>query len=100
MYGMLIHKIDIRNLPEEFKKWLDELLARHANYEMVVSKYKITHVYVRYPDDGNWNDLKYGRVVVSNNIRYKQIVYKPAIVGDKVYINYDAKKPENNKEAT
>jgi hypothetical protein len=73
----------------ELNIFLERLKLTGCLYEMTVENGKITKIYVRRPDDGNWKKVKFGRIIGSEVVSYIQTVYLPRLVDGKFIYNYD-----------
>lgn len=73
---------------EEFSRWLTQLKELGFSYEIVIENGAVQRVYVREDDDGNWGNILFGRVFGSAHLSFKQRVYQPRIVNDKLIIDY------------
>lgn len=84
-------RININHIPVEFHAWIDELVSEGMGCEIVINNDEINHVVVKRSDDGDWSGIHFGKVIVTENIRYVQQIYKPAIVDNKFSRNVDVK---------
>lgn len=73
---------------KEFKLWLQQLKALGFTYEIVIEHGDIQRVYVREDDDGDWKHIQFGRVYGSTHLSFKQRVFHPRIVGNKLIVDY------------
>lgn len=87
----MVELISVEKRNKEFDDFLTRLRETGCSYEAVVENGNITKLYVRIPDDGNWKDLKYGRILGSKVVSYKQTIYIPRIVDGKFIYNYNGK---------
>lgn len=84
----MIEKIMASKKCDEFVLWLNQLKEVGFSYEIVIENGAIQRVYVREDDDGNWGNILFGRVFGSAHLSFKQRVYQPRIVNDKLIIDY------------
>lgn len=75
-------QIRAKDKPKEFDEWLLKLKETGYNYEVVISKGYITHIYVNSVDDGDW-DLDYARIKGSRYATLKQQIFKPVLYNGK-----------------
>lgn len=76
-------RIKVNDLPSDFTRWINELKKAKLSFEIVVDNSFISHVYVMEPDNGDWNDLFFGRIIYSAGTSVRQNVYKPIIIDGK-----------------
>ena len=81
-------KLRVSDNNREFLKWLMQLKAMGFTYEVVIENGDIQRVYVREDDNGDWSNITYGRIYGSADVSYKQRVFQPRIVEDKLIIDY------------
>lgn len=81
-------KLRVSDNNREFLKWLMQLKAMGFTYEVVIENGDIQRVYVREDDNGDWSNITYGRIYGSAHVSYKQRVFQPRIVEDKLIIDY------------
>ena len=84
----MVEKLMACNKNEEFSLWLAQLKEVGFSYEIVIENGAIQRVYVREDDDGNWGNILFGRIFGSAHLSFKQRVYQPRIVNDKLIIDY------------
>jgi len=85
---MSMLKLRVSDNNREFLKWLMQLKAMGFTYEVVIENGDIQRVYVREDDNGDWSNITYGRIYGSAHVSYKQRVFQPRIVEDKLIIDY------------
>lgn len=73
---------------KEFKLWLNQLKTLGFSFEIVIEHGHIQRVYVREDDDGNWKHIQFGRIYGSPHLSFKQRVFHPRIVSDKLIVDY------------
>ena len=88
----MIEYLTTKQHNDEFEIFLERLRETGCSYEVVVEDGKITKLYVRIPDDGNWKPLRFGRIIGSKVVSYIQTVYLPRLVDGNFIYNYDEKK--------
>jgi len=69
--------------------FLQQLKDTNCSYELGIEYGKITNLYVRVPDDGNWGKVWFGRIFGSKVISYIQTTYRPRIVDGKFIYDYN-----------
>ena len=82
------YKVPASNPSEEFLAWLERIKQFGFSYEIVIEDGFVQRVYVREDDDGDWRGIRYGRVFGTSHLSFKQRVYQPRIVKDKLIIDY------------
>ncbi len=82
-------RLPASNPGEEFLDWLERIKQFGFSYEIVIEDCFIQRVYVREDDDGDWKGIQYGRVFGTSHLSFKQRVYQPRIVNDKLIIDYN-----------
>lgn len=91
----MVRLITVVEKNEDFEKFLEQLRETGCNYEVIIEDGKVTKLYVRIPDNGDWSDMKYGRILGSKVVCYKQTIYIPRVVDGKFIYNYNGKKDES-----
>ncbi len=87
----MVELISVKKRNKEFDDFLERLIQTGCSYEAVIENGNVTKLYVRIPDNGDWKDLKYGRILGSKVVSYKQTIYIPRIVDGKFIYNYNGK---------
>lgn len=77
---------------EDFLLWLAQLRELGWTYEIVVEDGYIDKVHLRMPDDGDWSNVRFGRIIGSKVVCYKQMVYLPRLIEGKFIYNCDVQK--------
>lgn len=85
---MSAFKLRVSDNNREFLKWLRQLKEFGFTYEVVIENGDIQRVYVREDDNGDWSNITYGRIYGSAHVSYKQRVFHPRVVKDKLIIDY------------
>lgn len=80
----------------EFKLFLERLKESGFSYDAIVNDGNVIKVYARIVDDGNWKNVKFGRLLGSKMVSYIEVVYLPRIVDGKFIYNYDEKNKRFN----
>lgn len=88
----MIEFLTTKQRNEEFEIFLERLRETGCSYEIVIEDGKITKLYVRIPDDGDWKPVRFGRIIGSKVVSYIQTVYLPRLVDGNFIYNYDDKK--------
>jgi len=83
-----VKKISVTNIPEEFLTWLKDQ-KKLGQVEISISKGVINHLYVRVSDDGNWDDVQFGRIICSEDMSMKEFVRHPRLVNGTFIENYN-----------
>ena len=86
-----IEFITTKDKNRDFELFLERLRETDCSYELIIENGKITKVYVRLPDDGNWRQVRYGRILGSKMVSYIQTVYLPRLVDGNFIYNYNEK---------
>lgn len=86
-----IEKIRANKRPEKFNDWIDSLRREGYKATVVIVKGFINHVEVEEADNGNWDEIMFGRITLSDKIAIKQRVYKPILYNGIFIKNYDGK---------
>ena len=81
-------KLRVVDNNKDFCKWLEQLKALGYTYEIVIESGNIQRVYVREDDNGDWSDIIYGRIYGSTHVSFKQRVFHPRMVKNKLIIDY------------
>lgn len=84
----MVEKLMTSRKSEEFELWLKQLREFGFSYEIIIENGAIQRVYVREDDDGNWANVIFGRIFGSAHLSFKQRVYQPRLVDDKLIIDY------------
>ena len=84
-----MNKIQINNMPDSFIDWIESLIKFGYGCEIVINDGEVNHVVVKMEDNGDWSDVKFGKVILSEGVRFKQRIFKPAIVNNKFIENID-----------
>jgi len=87
----MVELISVKKRNKEFDDFLERLIQTGCSYEAVIENGNVTKLYVRIPDNGNWSDIRYGRILGSKVVSYKQTIYIPRIVDGKFIYNYNGK---------
>jgi len=87
----MVEYLTTRSNNPEFRLFLKRLKETGCSYEAVVEDGKITKLYVRVPDTGDWKSLRFGRIIGSEVVSYIQTVYLPRLVDGNFIYNYDDK---------
>ncbi len=85
----MVRPITVVEKNKDFEKFLAQLRETGCSYEVVIEDGKISKLYVRVPDNGNWSDIRYGRILGSKVVSYKQTIYIPRVVDGKFIYNYN-----------
>jgi hypothetical protein len=85
---MSVIKLRVSDNNLEFMKWLEQLKALGFTYEVVIESGDIQRVYVREDDNGDWSNISYGRIYGSAHVSFKQRVFHPRVVRNKLIIDY------------
>ena len=91
----IVAKFSIGDPPDGFLKWVQSLCDNELRFEIVVTDYKVSHVYVSEEDDGNWvalKDEKSFSIVGSSELIVRRMVYKPRVVNGKFIANFNEEK--------
>jgi len=91
----MVELISVKKRNKEFDDFLERLIQTGCSYEAVIENGNVTKLYVRIPDNGDWSDMRYGRILGSKVVSYKQTIYIPRIVDGKFIYNYNGKKDES-----
>jgi hypothetical protein len=86
---MVVVKLRVSDDNLEFKKWLEQLKGFGFTYEVVIESGDIQRVYVREDDNGDWSNIIYGRIYGSKHTSFKQRVFQPRVVNNKLIIDYN-----------
>jgi hypothetical protein len=78
----MTEKIRANKRPKEFDEWIAILKDNGYNYEIVIDRGYISHIYVNSVDDGEW-DLDFGRIKGSRYAVLKQEIFKPVLYNGK-----------------
>jgi hypothetical protein len=87
----MIEYLTTKDNNSDFNLFLKRLRETGCSYEVVVEDGKITKLYVRVPDDGNWKRVKFGRIIGSKMVSYIQTVYLPRLVDGNFIYDYNEK---------
>jgi len=85
---MSVVKLRVTDENKEFRKWLSQLKELGFTYEIVIESGNIQRVYVREDDNGDWSNIVYGRIYGSTHVSFKQRVFHPRVVKNKLIIDY------------
>jgi len=85
----MVRPITVVEKNKDFEKFLAQLRETGCSYEVVIEDGKVSKLYVRVPDNGNWSDIRYGRILGSKVVSYKQTIYIPRVVDGKFIYNYN-----------
>lgn len=88
-----IKHIRVDSLPEGFREWVDKLVEKGYEYEIIVRDGCISHIYVNEPDNGSWSDIRYGKVKGNSTVAFKQKVYVPVILNGLFVEDYHYEQP-------
>ena len=88
---MIARYIRVDEGNKEFLTFLEQLKESGFSYDAVIENGNVIKVYARMVDDGNWKQIKYGRLVGSKVVSYIEVVYKPRVVDGKFIYNYNGK---------
>lgn len=86
-----IEKLRANKRPKEFNDWIDSLRREGYKATVVIVKGLINHVEVEEADNGNWDEIMFGRITLSDKVAIKQRVYKPILYNGIFIKNYDGK---------
>ena len=90
----MVRLITVKEKNKDFEAFLAQLRESGCSYEAVIVDGKITRLYVRIPDNGDWSDISYGRILGSKMLSYIEAVYLPRVVDGKFIYNYNEQKDE------
>ena len=76
-------KLLVRKDNPDFLKWIKSLEEKKLNFEIVIEKGLVNLVYVVEPDNGDWSNLLFGRVIYSAGTTVRQKIYKPVLIDGK-----------------
>ena len=85
----MVRPITVVEKNKDFEKFLAQLRETGCSYEVVIEDGKVSKLYVRVPDNGNWSGIRYGRILGSKVVSYKQTIYIPRVVDGKFIYNYN-----------
>jgi hypothetical protein len=88
----MVRLITVIEKNKEFEEFLTRLRETNCSYEIVIEDGKVSKLYVRIPDNGDWSDLRYGRIFGSKMVSYKQTIYLPRVVDGKFIFDYNEQK--------
>ena len=88
----MVRLITVVEKNKDFEKFLEQLRETGCNYEVIIEDGEITKLYVRIPDNGDWSDIRYGRILGSKMVCYKQKIYIPRVGDGKIIDNYNGEK--------
>lgn len=92
-----VQRLEVEKLPPAFYAWYKVIQDSGWQYEFVIDGGIIVRVYVSVADDGDWRDIRYGRITGAANVAFKQRVYKPAIVNGNFIENYDVQQEKDRE---
>ena len=84
----MVEKLMASQRNDDFLLWLEQLKEVGFSYEIIIENGAIQRIYVREDDDGNWGGILFGRIFGSAHLSFKQRVYQPRIVNNKLIIDY------------
>jgi hypothetical protein len=84
--------ITVDNVHPELRTFLERLRLTGCTYELVIENGNIDKIHIKMPDDGNWKDIRYGRIIGSKMVAYKQKVVLPRIIDGKFIYDYNEEK--------
>lgn len=87
----MIEYVNVREKPREFEEFLEQLAKMGFAYEIIIEDYEVKRMYVKEPDNGDWKNIRHGRVLGSSEIRYKWHSYLPRMVDGKFTYDYNDK---------
>lgn len=89
----MVEKLLSKKYYPDFKLWIDQVCELGGSCELVYENGALELVHLKMPcsrdNTGNdWNDLLYGRIMLSKVVSYKQRVLYPRIVDGKFIYHY------------
>lgn len=88
----MVRLITVKEKNKDFDEFLRQLREGGCSYEAVIADGKITRLYVRIPQRGDWSNVQFGRILGSKMVSYVEVVYLPRIVNGKFIYNYNEQK--------
>jgi hypothetical protein len=84
--------ITVAEKNKDLLTFLKRLIETGCSYEVAIEDGKITNIYVRIPDNGDWSEVRYGRILGSKVVSYIQTTYRPRIVDGNFIYNHNENK--------
>jgi hypothetical protein len=79
-------KIHVENVPESFKEWIESLREIGYSIDIIINSSLIERVNVRIPDNGDWSDIEFGKIVMNSYVSHKEKVYKPYLMKNELVL--------------